>query len=124
MKCAIYYGSGDFFEGEALDAPSTDVGVIVYADPSRNLSVGRHLLYGWDYYLLKENGWMGVNGEVDLVDHLLHAMPSKVLKGRMYTRDVWENLLAEANKHPGFPQKSAQCDQFEFGRATTNRDGT
>ena len=123
MNCAIFYGDGSVWEGDALEAPAVDVGVIIYADGAKARTTGRAMIFGWDYFLLKDHGWIGVNGEVDLIDHLLHDYPPKVLKGRMYPTKVWEEILARANQYPGFPNRSAEYPPFENGMFVPNKTG-
>lgn len=119
---AIFYRWGRY-DGDPHDAPKVGVGAIVFPDPSNTRSTGRCIIHGWDYYLLKGDTWMGVNGEVDLIDHVLHEIPDLVLKGRMFPKDVWERILREASQAQGFPRRSAVDPGFEDGGLKTNRDG-
>lgn len=108
VEWRIYYGDGTTYDGLLDTAPATNVQVIVARDAapsSRN--VGRLILSGWDYYLYRD-GWYGVNGEVDLVDHVLHERPQRVLKGRQITTGEYDGIRRLANADPDFPVKSAR----------------
>jgi len=122
VKCAIVY-TDSVFEGESPDAPSLDVQIILYADTSNGGgNVGTLQMYGWDYYLLEQGKWIGVNGDTDLIDHVLHRNPEKVLKGRMITRNEWADCLGVAKGLlKKFPNKSAWTGAFEH--PDKNRDG-
>lgn len=110
MKCAILYGTG-WYVGDVKDAPPVGALGIIYPDPcTRGMDVGTLHIRGWDYYLLEDNHWVGVNGEVDLIDHVLHENPQKVIKGRMVPRNKWQAALKELE---GFPTKSAIAKGFE-----------
>lgn len=114
MKCAIFYGSGEVYVGEGLDAYPLDVQAVVYDDPSdTNRTVGRVVLKGWDYYLLEGESWVGVNGEADFADHVIHCQPTKVLKGRMIPRDRWQAIIDRAAAFPGFKERCGFNKGFE-----------
>jgi hypothetical protein len=110
VKCAILYDKG-WYVGDVVGAPSTGVLGIVYPDPLDGaMGVGTLTIQGWDYYLLYKEEWVGVNGSVDVIDHVINAHPQRVLKGRMVPRSVWGKAVKELND---FPLKSAKVPQFE-----------
>lgn len=96
-KCVIFYGDGSIYEGEPEGAPKLNVQCVVAEDTSLPMwQVGRICLHYWDYYVWSGQHWYGVNGETDLVDHLLHAMPKVILKGRYIEPARFQQILAEA----------------------------
>lgn len=93
----IYYGDGSVYEGDPKTAPRLNVQVVVCEDSSINgYQVGHLCLHSWDYYLRVDGNWLGVNGEADLVDHILFEDVDVVLKGRMISHGRFQQILAEA----------------------------
>lgn len=111
MRFAVFYGDHWEFDGDDL----TPVGVqaVVYPDASRNGNTGTLCIRGWDFYLLEPGGWVGVNGAIDLIDHVLHCKPEVVLKGRMMPREVYQDVVLSAIDQFQFPRKSAKAGGFE-----------
>ena len=114
MQTAILYQDG-WYEGPPEHADPVGVLGIVYPDPCDNvMGVGTLTITGWDYYLLEGEDWVGVNGSVDLIDHVLHVRPRVVLKGRMVSRRKWQKAVDELRD---YPQKSATVPGFEEPRS-------
>jgi hypothetical protein len=110
VKCAILYDKG-WYVGDVRDAPSRGVLGIVFPDPVNDINgVGTIEIRGWDYYILKDDEWYGINGIVDFVDHVLDVNPERILKGRMVSRTRWREATKEIS---GFPEKSASIRGFE-----------
>lgn len=107
LEWRIYYGDGSTYDGPLESAPVVNVQVIVVNDKAPNRkNVGRLMLFGFDYYLYREKeGWYGINGEVDLVDHLLYEQPLKVLKGRGISSENYSKIYNKANLDSDFPKK-------------------
>lgn len=107
----IIYGDGSTHD-DPFTAPPLNVQAVIYVDPGRQ--AGTLCIRGWDYYLLEGEGWIGVNGSVDLIDHVLHKRPQVVLKGRMLPREEWVGLNKLISKAmQDFPNKSAFVRGFE-----------
>jgi len=118
VEWRIYYGDGSTYdEGLLINAPAVNVRCIVVRDPEQGSnSLGRVILTSWDYYLyVPGRGWYGVNGEVDLIDHLLHECPIRVLKGRLLATGKYDEIRKRAIADPDFPRKSAHDPVREDG---------
>lgn len=116
VEFRIYYGDGSTYEGPIAGASPVDVQCIVVPDCRGSAyEVGRLVLHSWDFYLYAEGSWLGLNGTVDLVDHLLFRSVEKVLKGRMIPHEKYEEILTRANKEKGFPRKSGHSPVREDG---------
>lgn len=94
----VYYGDGSVYEGEPQVAPRLNVQMLLCDDTSQSVYQVKVLaLHGWDYYLLRSDGsWYGINGEADLVDHVLHECPRVVLKGRLIENSAYQSIISEA----------------------------
>lgn len=112
----IFYGDGSVYEGDPRDAPRLNVQVVVCKDESMNgYQVGKLCLHSWDYYLMIDDAWHGVNGEADLVDHILFENVQVVLKGRMIHRARFQQILAEATAYKKNWHKSESGRQEQIG---------
>jgi len=103
----IYYQDSTF-EGEVRDIPSP-VGIVCIVVPDCRGSAyetGRMVLHSAEYYICKKDDWFRLDTIADLVDHVLHSMPDKVLKGRWVPDIEFEAIVKHARKDPGLPRKS------------------
>lgn len=113
----IYYGNGTTYSGPVASAPAVNVQAIVCRDDATSpYSVNTLVLRDFDYYLYVRGCWLGVNGETDLIDHVLHTHPERVLKGRMIPHGDYERILHTALTDPDFPAKSGTSPGRERGR--------
>lgn len=117
INFCIYYGDGSTYEGPIINAPPINVQCIVTPDQRRSsYEVGRLVMHSWDFYIYADKVWIGINGMVDLVDHILYRPVEKVLKGRMIPNEQYEDILSRAMDDKRFPKKSASAPVRENGR--------
>ncbi len=117
MIARIYYGDGSVYEGlfDGIEKV-LDVQCVVTPDLRNSAyETGRLVMHSWDFYLYAEGAWMGINGTVDLVDHVLHRPIEKVIKGRMIPNEKYEAILHRAHHDEGFPRKSNKSPEREDG---------
>lgn len=114
----IYYGDGGPpYEGTLEGIEKVlDVQCVVTPDLRNSpYETGRLVMHSWDFYLYAEGSWMGINGVVDLVDHILHRPIEKVIKGRMIPNKKYEEILSRAMHDEGYPRKSNKSPAREDG---------
>lgn len=108
MEWCIYYDDGDTFsdkDGDAFDAPSTGVIVVVQADQT----LGCKFWHRKDYYWFSDGKWFG--GEsFGLFDYLTQCGPRKVVFGRTIEFARYQEILAEAQDDPRFTQTATEPD--------------
>lgn len=114
MRFAVIYQDKEVLvDGEIPELDPVGIQAIIYKDPATDgMNTGTICLRGWDYFLLENGSWVGLNGEHDLIDHVLHVKPQLVLKGRMLPRDQWQEALKRMEGFE-FPPKSAEAKSFE-----------
>lgn len=114
MRFAVIYQDKEVVvDGDIPLLDPVGVQAIIYEDPAKGgMHTGSICLRGWDYFLLENGSWVGINGEHDFIDHILHAKPDLALKGRMLPRDQWQAVLARIEEFK-FPPKSASAKNFE-----------
>lgn len=118
MTERIYYGDGSVYDGP-LENIEQVVDVQCIAAPDLRNSpyeTGRLVMHSFDFYIYSEGQWIGINGLVDFVDHILYRPIVKVLKGRMIPNQMFEDILARATKEKGLPRKSNKNPLREDGR--------
>lgn len=119
MSCErIYYGDGSVYEGPPADIQQVvDVQCIVHSDLRNSpYETGRSVMHSFDFYVYGEGQWIGINGLVDLVDHVLFRPIEKVVKGRMIPNQKFEDILERATRDKGLPRKSNDNPLREDGR--------
>jgi hypothetical protein len=115
----IYYGdeSTRWVTVEDLEsAPRLDVQAISWVDHDQGpYGVGRFTLLGADYYVyvVKDDWFIMVFGETDLVDHVLHSGPCIVFKGRTIHNHNYRKIMDMVNNDPELPAKSAVNRRLE-----------
>lgn len=87
MRYRIYYGDGSTSEDEVTSA--RDVQVILQIDPTR----GPYFQTGSDYYIWRDNAWMGVD-HFGLYDFLLDS--GLVLFGRTIKNEEYQQIYQKA----------------------------
>ncbi len=118
LEFRIYYGDGSIYEGpiEGIEQV-VDIQVIVKPDLRNSpYETGRSVMHSFDFYIYADGEWLGINGTLDLVDHILYRPVEKVLKGRMIPNQRFEDILGRAIKDKGFPRKSNKNPLREDGR--------
>ena len=98
----IFYGDGETFsenDGPIQDAPAWNVQVIVVRDEA----VGRFLDIRHDYYVYRDENWLGVDF-VGLIDYLQES--GLVKFGRTINSEQFDELYQQAKNDPDFPPKS------------------
>ena len=119
VEFRIYYGDGGPpYEGIVEDIVQVvDVQCLAHPDLRNSpYETGRQVMHSFDFYVYGEGQWIGINGLVDLVDHILYRPIEKVLKGRMIPNQKFEDILARAIKDKGLPRKSNKSPLREDGR--------
>ena len=118
----IYYGDGSVFDGEPEDAPTDDVQIIVWDDPTRgNGDIGRGSVYEYDIYIYSDDiGWHGTDKYADLLKHLKRkglgpCGVRAVLEGFWIPRPTYLAIKDRAFNDPPFRRKSANR-KYECGR--------
>ncbi len=100
----IYYGDGETYDGDPESAPAMNVQAIVQT----NDEVGREILSKYDFYIFRDDKWMGVDW-FGLVDQL---MDLGILKtGRTMRREEFTEVYRRAKDDPDFPTKSARLPE-------------
>jgi len=113
----IFYGDGTTFDssqGEPSEAPTTNCQCIMLNEQFNYMylngkDAGSFMLHGWDYCLHKKStGWVGVEGEVNLGDHLLSDFKdiNAIVKARTIPIIEFQRIMQKAVSDPAFPKKT------------------
>jgi len=108
IEWRIYYGDGSVFssdQGSAGEAPPFNIQAVVQFDQD----VGRQILNGFDWYILKDDKWYGILDIPSLLDQLLHDLDriQAVKMGRLIPSEQYQDIMRRAKQDQGLPIKNA-----------------
>jgi len=118
LKWRIYYGDEKTYSDQSgllCASPAYNVQAVVQADRD----VGRQILSGFDWYILK-NKWYGILDIPSLLDQAINCLDDIyiVRMGRLIPSRQYKEIMRRAKYDPGFPAKSA-TSKIEKPRGST-----